>query len=78
MSPEDVEDGGADQRIFDEERIEERRRLHDHLAQEDFASARHVARQLPQAQRVAGFVICGKIGSTFFLSRNEKFCATIG
>ena len=49
VGPEDVEDSGADEGIFDEERVEERRRVHDDVAQKDAAAARNVARQFPEA-----------------------------
>ena len=49
MSPNDVDDCGTDERIFDEERIEERSGVHDEVAEEDATATRDVARQFPQA-----------------------------
>ena len=56
MRPAEVENGSTDERVLDEERVEERRSVHDEVAQEDVAAARNVARQLPQTV-VVGVVI---------------------
>lgn len=48
MGPAEVENSGADERILDEERIEERSSVHDEVTKENVATARHIACQLPQ------------------------------
>ena len=58
VGPQDVEDSGSDQRIFNEERVEERRRFHDDVAQENVAAARDVTSQFPQTGRIIGLIIC--------------------
>ena len=48
VSPAEVKHGGSDERVLDEERIEERSSIQDEIAQEDVPTARNVAGQLPQ------------------------------
>ncbi len=60
VSPEHVKDSSADQRIFNNKWVEEWRRLHDDVAQENVVSARDVSRQLPQvtSRNVGGRIVC--------------------
>ena len=48
IGPNDVEDTSANERIFDEKRIEKRCGFHDKFAQENVTATRNVARQFPQ------------------------------
>ena len=54
MSPNDVEDGSADERILDEERVEERSCIHDDVTEEDVLSARDVTSQFPKTRSFSG------------------------
>ena len=55
VGPDDVENGGSDERIFDEERIEERGGVYDEVPEKDATAARDVARQFPQTRPFFGF-----------------------
>ena len=55
VGPDDVENGGSDERIFDEKRVEERGGVHDEVPEKDATAARDVARQFPQTRPFFGF-----------------------
>ena len=55
VGPDDVKNGGSDERIFNEERIEERGGVHDEVPEKDATAARDVARQFPQTCPFFGF-----------------------